>query len=147
MGTIVGFEWPQGHRRAEGQQTYGLHILFDDCRVGRMTRNSAEHLPTTVRPVTTTFKSRNGRFRFERYQYPIDLAWAVTIHKVQGLSLEKAVIELGQSVLARGQAYVALSRVKSLGGVMLMGLIKSAFHKNDRAVQHEYERLAGLPIM
>ena len=146
MGTIVGFDWPEG-RRTEGQQPCGLHILFDDCRVGRMTRNSAEHLPTTVRPVTATFKSRNGRFRFERYQYPIVLAWAVTIYKVQGLSVDKAVIDLGSSVFAHGQAYVALSRVKSLGGVMLVGLIKSAFHKNDRAVHREYERLAGLPIV
>ena len=62
-GTIVGFKWPQGHR-TEAQQPCGLHILFDDCRVGRMTRNGAEHLPTTVRPVTAIFKSRNGRFRF-----------------------------------------------------------------------------------
>ena len=45
MGTIVGFEWPEG-RRTEGQQPCGLHILFDDSRSGRMTRNSAEHLPT-----------------------------------------------------------------------------------------------------
>ena len=48
---------------------------------------------------------------------------------------------------AHGQAYVALSRVKSLEGVMLVGLKKSAFHKNDRAVHREYERLAGLPIV
>ena len=50
-------------------------------------------------------------------------------------------------MFAHGQAYVALSRVKSLGGVMLVGLIKSAFHKNDHAVHREYERLAGLPIV
>ena len=84
-GTIVGFEWPQGHM-TEGQQPFGLHILYDDCRVGGMARNSAEQLPATFRPVTATFKSRNGRFSHERYQYPIVLAWAVTIHKVQGLS-------------------------------------------------------------
>ena len=88
-------EWPQGHR-TEGQQPCGLHILndeqHDDCRVGRMARNSAERLPTTVCQVTATFKIRNGRFEFERHQYPIVLAWAVTIHKLHGLSLDKAVI-------------------------------------------------------
>ena len=53
-----------------------------------------------------SLKSRNGRFRLQRYQYPIVLAWAVTVHKVQGLSLDKAVIALEQSVFAYGQAYV-----------------------------------------
>ena len=50
-------------------------------------------------------------------------------------------------MFAHGQAYVALSRVKSLAGIMLLGLIKSAFRKNDHAVHREYERLAGLPIV
>lgn len=66
---------------------------------------------------------------------------------MQGFSLDKAVIDLGLSVFAHGQAYVALSRVKSLEGVMLVGLITSAFYKNDGAVHREYERLVGLPIV
>ena len=75
---------------------------------GRMTRNTAEHLPTTVYPVTATFNIRNGRFRFEGYLYPIVLACAVTIHEVQRLSLDKTVIDLGKSVFAHDQAYAAL---------------------------------------
>ena len=76
-----------------------------------------------------TCKSKIGRFRFQEYQYPIVLAWAVA---VQNARIDKAVIDLGKSMIAYGQAYVVLSRVKSLEGVMLAGLI-SAFHKNDRA--------------
>ena len=75
---------------------------------GRMTRNTAEYLPVSVYPVTATFKSRNGRFRFERYLFPIVLACAVTTHIVQGLSVDKAVINLGKSVFAHDQAYTAL---------------------------------------
>ncbi|MDR0712912.1 MAG: helix-turn-helix domain-containing protein [Bacteroidales bacterium] len=51
-------------------------------------------------------------------QYPLRLAWAVTIHKSQGLTFEKAVIDIGAS-FAPGQAYVALSRCTSLEGIVL----------------------------
>ena len=57
-------------------------------------------------------------------------------------------IDVGQSVhTALGQAYVAFSRVKLSEGVMLVGLIKPAFHNNDRAVRQEYGRFAGPPIV
>ena len=55
-----------------------------------------------------------GRFM----QYPLRLAWAITIHKSQGLTFEKAVID-AQSAFAHGQTYVALSRCKSLEGLVL----------------------------
>lgn len=51
-------------------------------------------------------------------QYPIRLAWAVTIHKSQGLTFDKAIIDAGQS-FAAGQVYVALSRLTSLQGLVL----------------------------
>lgn len=50
-----------------------------------------------------------GTFR----QYPLKLAWAITIHKSQGLTFERAVIDAGAS-FAHGQTYVALSRCKTL---------------------------------
>ena len=96
-------------------------IIFDDCKVGRMTRNSAEHLPTTLHPVTATFKSKNGRSGFETYRYFTVLAWAVSLRKVQGLSLDNALTDLGQS--AHGQGCVALSGVKSLEGVVWVRLL------------------------
>jgi GTPase SAR1 family protein len=54
----------------------------------------------------------------EFIHYPIKLAWAITIHKSQGLTFEKAVIDIGQA-FAPGQIYVALSRLTSLNGLIL----------------------------
>jgi ATP-dependent exoDNAse (exonuclease V) alpha subunit len=55
----------------------------------------------------------------EYKQYPLRLAWAVTIHKSQGLTLDKVQIDFGRGAFASGQAYVALSRCKTLEGISL----------------------------
>ncbi|MBX9863726.1 MAG: AAA family ATPase [Hyphomicrobium sp.] len=52
-------------------------------------------------------------------QYPVRLAWALTIHKAQGLTLDSVYIDLGRGTFAHGQAYVALSRCRTLEGMAL----------------------------
>ena len=128
MGSVVGYEWP-GRRRTTAEQPCGLSVLFDNPRVGRLSRGTADHLPTLVHLATSRFNGRNGKDQFERFQFPIVLAWAVMIHKVQGLSLSRAVIGLGPDIFAHGQAYVALSRVRSMDGVMLVGLTRGSSNK------------------
>lgn len=61
-------------------------------------------------------------------QYPLCLAWALTIHKIQGATLTMAEMDIGQSIFEYGQTYVALSRIKSLDGLYL-----SAFHSEKIA--------------
>lgn len=58
-------------------------------------------------------------------QFPIRLAWAVTIHKSQGLTFDRAVVDAGQS-FAPGQVYVALSRLRSLDGLILKSRITAS---------------------
>lgn len=52
-------------------------------------------------------------------QYPIRLAWAITVHKSRGLTFSRVVIDFTGGVFAGGQAYVALSRCTSLDGIQL----------------------------
>ncbi len=66
-------------------------------------------------------------------QYPLKLAWAITIHKSQGLTFEKAIIDAKDS-FAHGQVYVALSRCKSLEGLVLSTRIGEFSIKNDTTV-------------
>ncbi len=66
-------------------------------------------------------------------QFPIKLAWAVTVHKSQGLTFDRAVIDVGQA-FASGQVYVALSRLRSLDGLILKTRIDPSVISNDALV-------------
>jgi ATP-dependent DNA helicase PIF1 len=69
-------------------------------------------------------------------QYPIRLAWAVTIHKSQGKTFDRVVIDIGRGTFAHGQVYVALSRCTSFGGIILTKKITKAHIRMDwRVVQ------------
>jgi len=70
-----------------------------------------------------------GKFK----QYPLKLAWAITIHKSQGLTFEKAIID-AKAAFTHGQIYVALSRCKTIEGMVLSSPISSRGIKTDEAI-------------
>lgn len=71
-------------------------------------------------------------------QYPLRLAWAVTVHKSQGLSLDAAIIDLSQA-FTPGMGYVALSRVRSLEGLYLVGMNEQALMMNQQIAKYDKE--------
>ncbi len=72
-------------------------------------------------------------------QYPIRLAWAITVHKSQGLTFSRVVVDFSGGVFAGGQAYVALSRCTSLEGIQL----KKQISRGDIFVRQEIVDFAG----
>src|SRR5690606_34807641 len=89
-----------------------------------------ENINYTVNPETKAItEDKIGSFT----QMPLRLAWAITIHKSQGLTFEKAIID-AQGAFAHGQTYVALSRCKSLKGLVLKSKIDSNQIINDRQI-------------
>jgi hypothetical protein len=90
-----------------------------------------ENIEYTVDPKTSEISQRViGAFR----QYPLKLAWAITIHKSQGLTFDKAIID-AQAAFAHGQVYVALSRCRTFEGMVLSSPLTPSVVKADHSVQ------------
>ena len=80
-----------------------------------------------------------------RKQLPLLLAWACTIHKAQGSTLDSALIDIGTNTFECGQAYVALSRVKSLEALYVHDFAPAAFKTNPK-VDAFYKRLVAATV-
>lgn len=78
----------------------------------------------------------DGKTEAQITQIPLRLAWAITIHKSQGMSLDCAEIDLSKA-FSDGMGYVALSRVRSLAGIKLIGLNTQALRVNDEVIVHD----------
>lgn len=79
-------------------------------------------------------------------QYPVRLAWAITIHKSQGLTFDKAVVDIGDA-FAKGQTYVALSRCTNLEGMTLKSKISERSVMVNSEVQRFYQSAPDTKVM
>lgn len=87
-----------------------------------------------VEPETWSVDNEAGKTIASFQQIPLRLAWAITIHKSQGMTLEAAEIDLSHT-FEKGQGYVALSRLKSLNGLRLKGFNEQALELDSLAIK------------
>lgn len=80
----------------------------------------------------------NGKILAQITQIPLRLAWAITVHKSQGMSMDAAVIDLSQ-VFEFGQGYVALSRVRRLSGLYLLGINEHALKVHPEILERDID--------
>ncbi len=89
----------------------------------------------TIEPVTWDV-IEDGKSRASIEQVPLRLAWAITVHKSQGMSLDAAEVDLSKSFVF-GQGYVALSRVRSLAGLKVLGMHPNALQVDPRVIERD----------
>ncbi|MEJ2660154.1 MAG: helix-turn-helix domain-containing protein, partial [Desulfobacteraceae bacterium] len=110
-----------------------------DADAIRVEPTTWENIEYTVDPKTAEISRKVvGTFS----QYPLKLAWAITIHKSQGLTFDHAVID-AQAAFAHGQVYVALSRCRTFDGMVLSAPLTPHAVKTDPAVQRFAAETAG----
>lgn len=114
-------------------------------------RFAHETLPMKLETWTKT--NEHGVEEASRVQYPLALAWALTIHKSQGMTLDCVHVDLRNDWTAPGMAYVALSRCRSLEGLSILGFTKGkikanadalAFYQLDRPLESQTKRAKHL---
>ncbi len=123
--------------------------------LGTVTKLNYNKAKTFVNSIIIKFDNLNNDVQIERItadfeyqkklyasrtQFPLSLAWALTIHKTQGLSLDAVMIDLGADIFEGGMAYVALSRARKLNNVFLIEFMPEQLYCNFNAI-HEYNRL------
>ncbi len=91
----------------------------------------------TISPMVWVIEE-NNKIKASLTQLPIRLAWAITIHKSQGMSLDNAEIDL-ESTFAYGMGYVALSRVRTLSGIKLVGFKPESLQVDPMVLEFDQE--------
>lgn len=115
--------------------TLGEVTAFNDVGLPLVKTLSGEEILAEAEEWTI---EEDGKVRAQLRQIPLRLAWAITIHKSQGMTLDAAEIDLSRSFI-EGMGYVALSRVSALSGLSLLGLNEMALRVNEEALAFDKE--------
>ncbi len=111
--------------------TLGRVVAFDTTE-GYPVIETAEGRQITIKP-TSWSVAEDKKVLAEVTQVPLRLAWAITVHKSQGMSLDAAEVDLSKAFVF-GQGYVALSRVRTLMGLKMLGMNPSALNVDPKVV-------------
>lgn len=115
--------------------TRGVVVGFQSNHEGWPIVKTYDNQTISVPPDTWQFED-HGVIRATLIQVPLRLAWAITIHKSQGMTLDAAEIDLGDA-FEPGMGYVALSRVRSLNGLKLMNLNEMALTVHPKVLHYD----------
>ena len=129
QGTVQGIEWGDESQIIPR----GVYVLFDNPLIGQSLRHNSNnelHNSILIRPITANFY---GKFNvhWSRTQIPLTPCWATTVHKVQGITLQHAVIDIGSTVFTSGMSYVALSRIQNITGLAIQNLDTKKLKASD----------------
>ena len=133
-----------------------VYVSFDDVISGRLAMFSdavaLQHNWVPIKKIETSFGIAKNKVQpsIKRTQFPLTLSWACTVHKVQGLSLNKAIISFDlerQKCFNQGQMYVALSRITNMENMYLIGKYSRSAIKENKSAKIEYERLRQESVM
>lgn len=133
----------------KGAQVMLIYNLNPEAGLVNGSRGVVEGFTDTIPPLPLVlFKGQDEPIKIEpqswesdelegvkRKQIPLILAYAITIHKTQGSTLDCALMDIGSTIFEVGQAYVALSRVKSLDSLFIYDLDSSAFKAHKKVVE------------
>jgi ATP-dependent exoDNAse (exonuclease V) alpha subunit len=128
-----GSRWVNGTVGTVVKIDAAVHVALDSDP-----RNTVEVQPVQWEKIQYTYDPDTNRVEEDIMatfaQFPLRLAWAVTIHKSQGQTLDSAVLDFGRGAFANGQAYVAFSRIRTLDGVFLSRTLQPTDIQVDRRV-------------
>ncbi|KAJ6444754.1 mitochondrial DNA helicase (Pif1) [Purpureocillium lavendulum] len=151
LGKVIGFSDEKTFEMSSGYESGDDGAMAKAKRklsAFSRTEESSPHKYPVVQFVTSTGVPRvilcqpedwkvelpNGEIQAKRTQLPLILAWALSIHKAQGQTLERVTVNLGK-VFEKGQAYVALSRATTQQGLRVIGFDRSKVMAHDRVVE------------
>src|SRR3989344_980035 len=120
--------------------TLGVVVACDEMEDPMIKTVSGKRI---VIPRASWKVEEDGKVKAEILQYPLRLAWAITVHKSQGMSLDAVEVDLSKS-FEPGMGYVALSRVRSLEGLTILGINENALrvHKEVRELDKDFQELS-----
>ena len=113
-----------------------IAITFDDEKVGekakaKQVKGNYPSNSVIVEP-KHSYPVKKGTKTYTRYQYPLKLSWAVTIHKIQGMTISNNLVINMSNIFCEGMAYVALSRVRDINNLFITNLNLKSIYTSER---------------